>query len=123
MDFFNIYHHEIPQFIDLMSKTKEMERLKGVGMDCGCEYTSFPQFQNEISANRYDHSIGVALIVYHFTNDCKQAVSGLFHDIASPVFSHVIDFVNKDYLKQESTEEYTAKIISESQEIQALLGK
>lgn len=38
-------------------------------------------------------------------------MAGLFHDIATPCFSHVIDYMNKDYEKQESTEEYTEEIL------------
>jgi len=70
-----------------------------------------------------DHSIAVALIIWHFTKDRKQTLSGLFHDIATPVFKHTIDFMNKDYEKQESTEELTTKIISESKEIMELLNR
>ena len=70
-----------------------------------------------------DHSIAVALIIWHFTKDRKQTLSGLFHDIATPVFKHSIDFMNKDYEKQESTEELTTKIIRESKEIMALLNR
>ncbi len=36
---------------------------------------------------------------------------GLFHDIGTPVFSHVIDYMNHDYEEQESTEKYTEEII------------
>ena len=38
-------------------------------------------------------------------------MAGLFHDISTRVFSHVIDFVKKDYLVQESTEDETRQII------------
>lgn len=41
----------------------------------------------------------------------KATLAGLFHDIATPCFSHVIDYMNKDYENQESTEEYTEKIL------------
>jgi hypothetical protein len=44
-------------------------------------------------------------------NDEKATLAGLFHDIATPCFSHVIDYMNKDYEKQESTEEYTEIIL------------
>lgn len=41
-----------------------------------------------------------------------MVLSALFHDIATPCFSHVIDFLNGDYSKQESTEERTLSILS-----------
>ncbi|MCI8518860.1 MAG: hypothetical protein HFJ51_01730 [Clostridia bacterium] len=63
------------------------------------------------------------MIVWNFTKDKKQTLAGLFHDIATPAFKHCIDFMNGDYGKQESTEELTQQIISESKEIMALLNR
>ena len=40
-----------------------------------------------------------------------MALAGLFHDIATPCFSHVIDYMNEDYANQESTEEMTEEIL------------
>ncbi|MBQ7223011.1 MAG: hypothetical protein IJS38_00370 [Erysipelotrichaceae bacterium] len=121
MEFLSIYHRNIPDFLAEASKSRAMERLKKVGMDCGCEYTSFPIFAGKPSYNRYQHSVGVSLIVWHFTHDEAQALSGLFHDIATPCFSHVIDFLNRDHMRQESTEEGTERIIAESPEIRRVL--
>lgn len=123
MDFYEIYHPNIPDFITELCNTPEMQRLKGIGMDCGCEYTKFPVYQNLTPYSRYDHSIGVALIVWHFTNNIAQTISGLLHDISSPAFSHTIDFMNKDYSNQESTEKGTKEIINSSSQIQLLLKK
>lgn len=123
MDFYNIYHPNIPDFVIEICKTPEMQRLKGIGMDCGCEYTKFPTYQNLTPYSRYDHSIGVALIVWHFTNNISQSIAGLLHDISSPSFSHTIDFMNKDYTSQESTEKGTKEIINSSSQIQSLLKK
>ncbi|MDD6467107.1 MAG: HD domain-containing protein [Erysipelotrichaceae bacterium] len=119
----NIYHYEIPAFIQEFANTSTMQRLQEVGMNCGCEYTSFPLFKNIAPYSRYDHSIGVALIVWHFTQDPKQTIAGLLHDIATPVFAHTIDFLNDDHVKQESTEERTRTMIEESSEICDLLTK
>ena len=67
-------------------------------------------FSCEIS--RYDHSINVAKITWHFTKDRKATIAALFHDIATPVFSHVIDVMNGDSITQESTEEKTFEILN-----------
>lgn len=116
-----IYHNEIPTFIQEFSQTKPMMRLKDIGMNCGCEYTQFPLFKTCQPYSRYDHSIGVALIIWHFTGDYKQTIAGLLHDIATPVFAHTIDFLHGDYEKQESTEENTEMVIRSSSEIMHLL--
>ena len=116
-----IYHDEIPAFIEEAIKSPEMQRLRKVGMDCGCEYTSLSLWKDVIPYKRFEHSIGVALIVWHFTHSEKQALAGLFHDISSPAFAHVVDFMNNDHLNQESTEAGTREIIDGSAEIQRLL--
>ena len=53
----------------------------------------------------------MALLTYKYTNSKEATLAGLFHDIATPCFSHVIDYMNKDYANQESTEELTEVII------------
>ncbi len=113
---------ELPGWWGRALDAKEFRRLKKVGMNCGMEYTSFPLFEGILPYSRYTHSVGVGEIVWHFTHDPKQALAGLYHDIATPCFAHVIDFVNRDYLQQESTEEGTSKIIAKSKDIQELLG-
>lgn len=119
----SVYHNEIPLFLREFSAAPPMARLKDVGMNCGCEYTGFPLFRDIGPYSRYDHSLGVALIVWHFTGSVEQALAGLFHDIATPVFAHVVDFLNGDHLRQESTEAGTASWITASPELQELLGK
>ena len=69
------------------------------------------------------HSIAVALIIWHFTHDKKQALSGLFHDISTPVFKHCIDFMSNDHENQETTEDLTKTVILESKEIMSLLNE
>ena len=116
-----IYYQEMPEFIKALIQTPSMQRLKDIGMNCGVEYTNFAFFQNIIPYSRYEHSIGVSLIVYHITHDKKQTVAGLLHDIATPVFAHTIDFYHQDHLKQESTEFDTKKIIEQDQLLVSLL--
>lgn len=123
MNLHTIYSNEYPDFIREIANTSAMLRLDDIGMNCGCEYTSFPMFAGLEKYSRYYHSIGVALIVWHFTHDIRQSTAGLLHDISSPAFAHVIDFMHGDYLTQESTEDGTQAIIEKSAEIQQLLNK
>lgn len=118
-----LYHEEIPQFLREFAATPPMLRLKRVGMNCGCEYTQFPLFRDLAPYSRYDHSLGVALIVWHFTGSMEQSLAGLFHDITTPVFAHVVDFLNGDHLRQESTEAGVAECLAASAEVCALLAK
>ena len=123
MDNYLLYHHEIPAFLRECARTPAVLRLRDVGMNCGCEYTSFPRFRGLEPYSRFDHSLGAALIIWHFTADPAQAVAGLLHDIATPAFAHVVDFMRGDYLKQEATEAGTADMIAASAELQAVLKK
>ena len=107
----SIYHHEIPEFLEPYLETEAMQRLKLIDMNCGMNYTSYPRFKKIEAYSRFHHSLGCALIVWHFTHDRVQSLAALFHDIATPAFSHVVDFVYGDYENQETTEDRTAMMI------------
>ena len=123
MDLSSVYGSEIPDFLREASQTDALRRLRGVGMNCGCEYTDFPRFQNLRGYSRFDHSLGVACIVWQHTHDKAQAMSGLLHDISTPVFAHVVDFLKGDHLREEATEAGTEASIRASEELLAVLEK
>ncbi len=110
-------------FLDSYLNDSMLLRLKGIGYFCGMDYASKNIYDFSEYISRYDHSITVALIVNRLTNDKIMTLAGLYHDIASPCFSHVIDYMNKDYLKQESTEEYTEKLLKKDDYLIDLLKK
>lgn len=118
--YFNILSNEIPDFLYDYIDTPEMQKQKEISISCG---TIYSKMYNQIWYSSLDHSVAVSLIIWHFTKDKRQTLAGLFHDIATPVFKHCIDFMNKDYETQESTEELTTKIITESKEIMRLLER
>jgi len=62
-----------------------------------------------------------ALLTFKLTKNKIETLAALFHDIATPCFSHVIDYMNKDYENQESTEEYTSEIIKQDKKLQEYL--
>ena len=121
-EYFNILSPEKPDFLEEYIQTPEMQKQSGISVSCGTCYSKlFPEITLWYSS--LDHSVAVALIIWNFTKDKKQTLAGLFHDIATPAFKHCIDFMNGDYEKQESTEELTTKIISNSKEIMNLLNR
>lgn len=117
----SILSNEIPTFLNDYLQLDILQRLKGIGLFCGCDYTSL--FDIDTFYSRYDHSLGVALIIWHFTHDKKQTLAGLFHDVSSPVFSHAIDFFNGDYIHQESTEERNQQILGNDSHLRTLLKR
>ena len=119
--YFKILSPEFPEWLFEYINTPEMQRISGISMNCGTDYTKVFNIKKWYS--NLDHSIGVALIIWHFTHDKKQTLSGLFHDIATPTFKHCIDFMNGDAENQESTEERTELIIKNSKQIMSLLKR
>ena len=120
-EYFHILSPEIPEWLFDYIDTEEMKRIGKISMSCGTDYSKC--FNVKYWYSNLDHSIGVALIIWNFTHDKKQTLAGLFHDIATPVFKHCIDFMNGDSEKQESTEERTTDIIKNSKEIMLLLNR
>ena len=118
---FKILEPNFPEWLIEYINTEEMLKQQYISITCGTIYSDL--FESSYFFSSLDHAIAVALIIWHFTHDKKQTLSGLFHDIATPVFKHCVDFLNGDYMTQESTEDLTTKIISESTEIKNLLKK
>lgn len=120
-DYFRIIEPNFPNWLNDYINTKELLHQQYISVTCGTIYSNL--FESNIFYSSLDHSIGVALIIWHFTHDKKQTLSGLFHDIATPAFKHCVDFLNGDYMNQESTEELTTEIIKNSKEIMKLLER
>ena len=121
LDYFNVLEPNFPEWLNDYIETKELLKQRYISVTCGKIYSNL--FEIDFFFSSLDHSVAVALIVWHFTHDKKQTLSGLFHDIATPVFKHCVDFLNGDYMTQESTEDLTSKIISNSKEIMELLKR
>ena len=112
---------DYPDFLDRYIELPVLQRLAGIGLLCGTDWT--PLYKNRFYYSRLDHSKGVALIVWHFTHDKAQTIAGLLHDISTPVFSHVSDFRKGDALTQTATEAPTAAIIRGDAELNRLLAE
>lgn len=102
---------KIPEFLIKYLETPSLIRLKDIDYFCGMKYASKNIYNFKEKITRYDHSLTTSLLIYKLTKDKKLTIAGLFHDISTPCFSHAIDYMNKDYEKEESTEEYTLEIL------------
>ena len=120
-EYFKILEPNFPEWLNEYIDTKEMLSQQYISVTCGTIYSNL--FESDFFFSSLDHSVAVALIVWHFTHDKKQSLSGLFHDIATPAFKHCVDFLNGDYMTQESTEDLTTEIIKKSEEIMKLLKR
>ncbi len=120
-EYFSILEPDFPKWLNEYINTKRLLCQQYISVACGTNYSKL--FEKSSFFSTLDHSIAVALIVWHFTHDKIQTLAGLFHDIATPVFKHCVDFLNGDYMTQESTEDLTTAIIENSDDIMALLKR
>ena len=120
-DYFEILEPNFPEWLNEYIDTNELLSQQYISVTCGTIYSNL--FESAFFFSSLDHAVAVALIVWHFTHDKKQTLSGLFHDIATPVFKHCVDFLNGDYMNQESTEDLTTETIKNSKEIMTLLKR
>ena len=90
---------KLDRVLEELIESQPVQRLKGIYQG-GASY-----FVNEKwNVTRYDHSIGVMLLIRRLGGSLEEQIAGLLHDVSHTAFSHVIDFVleNKaeDYHEQ-----------------------
>src|SRR5947208_342923 len=78
---------EEPGILELIG-CPTFERLKGV-RQAGPSALAFP-FKN---VTRFEHSLGVFLLLRRLGADRREQVAGLLHDISHTAFSHAVDFL------------------------------
>lgn len=106
---------DYPEFIDKYLTTKTMNRIKYISQFCGCDYTNL--YSPLFFYSRFDHSLSVAHMTWHFTHDKKTTIAALLHDCGTPCFAHCIDYVFGDFVKQESSEKSIVKMLKEDKEL------
>lgn len=108
---------DTPAFFEKYYNLEILKRLKDVSLQCGMDYASPYAYQFAFYISRFDHSLGTAKLTYKLTDSKEASLAALFHDASTPVFSHVIDFMNGDFINQESTEEKLSEVLSSSKEL------
>jgi len=69
-------------------QTKPLQRLKNIHQG-GASYLVNPAW----NVTRFEHSLGVMLLIRKLGGSLEEQIAGLLHDISHTAFSHVIDFV------------------------------
>lgn len=110
---------DYPKFIDKYLTTNSLKRLKHITQFCGCDYTNL--YSPLFKFTRFDHSLVVAHMTWHFTHNKKETIIALLHDIGTPCFAHCIDYVLGDYITQESSEKDLIEMINKDKKIQRYL--
>lgn len=82
-------------FLELIN-SNSIKRLKDISqLGMPDDYLSFPGF------SRYEHSLGVMILLKRLGANLEEQVAGLLHDISHTPFSHVIDWVVGDPTKED----------------------
>ncbi|MEI5989458.1 hypothetical protein A5881_000946 [Enterococcus termitis] len=94
---------EVEEVLAALISSQEIQRLKDVHM-AGPAVLINPAW-NE---TRYEHSVGVMLLIRKFGGTVEEQIAGLLHDVSHTAFSHVVDLAlaNKkdDYHEQIKTQ-------------------
>ncbi|SFW74166.1 hypothetical protein SAMN02927921_03863 [Sinomicrobium oceani] len=85
----NIYgEFELPGVIEDLIKTQVFQRLKKIHQG-GAVFLADPG----INHTRFEHAIGVMLLIRKLGGRIEEQIAGLLHDISHTAFSHLIDYV------------------------------
>ncbi len=75
-----------PVLIDLI-QSKEVQRLKKINQYGASEFLS------SVHYTRYDHSIGVFMLLRRYQASIYEQIAGLLHDVSHTIFSHTGDWL------------------------------
>ncbi len=95
-----------------------MQRLKGIsqhGVPAG--YTD-----RKGLFSRYEHSLGVLIILRRLNAGIEEQIAGLLHDVSHTAFSHVIDWAVGDPTKEDYQDNSHLRVIKNS-EMKEILEK
>lgn len=87
---------EVQAIITDLLATKAIQRLKEVHQ-AGAAYL----VNSAWNITRYEHSVGVMLLIRRLGGSLEEQVAGLLHDVSHTAFSHAVDFalnvIDQDY--------------------------
>jgi hypothetical protein len=107
---------EVGPVLEELILSKPVQRLKGVHQ-AGASYL----MNEKWNVTRFDHSIGVMLLIKKLGGSVEEQIAGLLHDVSHTAFSHVIDYVFDN--ENESYHEEIFSAVVQNSEIPAILSK
>lgn len=79
---------EVAPVLKELIQTETFQRLKDIHM-AGPAYLA----DSNWNETRYEHSLGVMLLIKKLGGSLEEQIAGLLHDISHTAFSHVVDYV------------------------------
>ena len=98
-----------PVILDLI-KSSNIQRMKGID-----QHGYFEPYFPGTAYNRFEHLLGVFILLKRFGAPLLEQIAGLLHDVSHTVFSHVADYVysngsgEKQNFQDESFKEFIEK--------------
>ncbi|MFA6099691.1 MAG: HD domain-containing protein [Patescibacteria group bacterium] len=106
-----------PVLVELIN-SPSIQRLKGINqLGIPPKYYLFPSY------SRYEHSIGVMLLLNHLDANEEEQIAGLLHDASHTAFSHMIDWVIKGQGGGESYQDETHLSFLKKTELPSILKR
>lgn len=107
---------EVDQVLEELIVSKPVQRLKGIHQN-GASYI----MNENWNVTRFDHSVGVMLLIKKLGGSVEEQIAGLLHDVSHTAFSHVIDYVFDN--DNESYHEEIFSSVVKNSDIPAILAK
>ena len=107
---------EVDPVLEELILSKPVQRLKGIHQ-AGASYL----MNEKWNVTRFDHSVGVMLLIKKLGGSVEEQIAGLLHDVSHTAFSHVIDYVFDN--ENESYHEEIFSAVVQNSEIPAILSK
>jgi hypothetical protein len=95
-----------PILIELI-ESPAIQRLKGINQfGMPQRFSPYPGF------NRYEHSVGVMLVLRHLGAGVEEQSAGIIHDVSHTAFSHLVDWVMGNREREDYQDNNLQRIVS-----------
>lgn len=105
-----------PVILDLIN-SPSLQRIKGVD-----QHGHFEPYFPGTFFSRFEHSLGVFILLKKFKTSLEEQIAGLIHDVSHTVFSHVGDYVY-GFEKTHTLQDNLHQQFIENSEIPKILNK
>lgn len=103
-------------------KTNTMQRLKNINQGGVLIFLNPNHEWREFKTTRFEHSVGVCILLKKFNACLEEQIAGLLHDVSHTAFSHALDFMFNRHTQHDYHEQFHEKMILDS-EIPLILKK
>ncbi|MBU0648905.1 HD domain-containing protein [Patescibacteria group bacterium] len=97
-----------PVLLDVLNSSA-LQRLKHVN-----QYGTWVLVRPDFNTTRFEHSVGVMILLKKFGADLSEQIAGLIHDVSHAAFSHVVDYLFGREKIQDYHDEFSEQIVAKT---------